>query len=62
MKSGVSQGSAIGPTLFLCYINDMPQQIKNELKLFADHAKLFAYVNLRSDCESPRNDLNLFAD
>ena len=40
----------------------MPQQIKNELKLLADDAKLFAYVNHRSDCESLQNDLNSLAD
>ena len=40
----------------------MPQQIKNEFKLFADDAKLFAYVKHQSDCESLQNDLNSLAD
>ena len=62
VTSGVPQGSVIGPILFLCYINDMPQQIKNEFKLFADDAKLFAYVKHQSDCESLQNDINSLAD
>ena len=40
----------------------MPQQIKNELKLFADDAKLFTPVDSRSDCESLHNDFNALAD
>ena len=60
--SGVPHGSVIGPTLFLCYLNDMPLQIKNELKLFADDAKLFTLVDSRSDCESLQNDLNALTD
>ena len=59
---GVLQGSVMGLTLFLCYINDMPQQIKNELKLFADDEKLFTLVDSRSYCESLQNDLNALAD
>ena len=49
-------------TLLLCYIHDMPQQIKYEFKLFANDAKLFSYVNHQSDSESLQNDLNSLAD
>jgi hypothetical protein len=42
--SGVPQGTVLGPLLFLLYVNDIGQLVKNNLRLFADDSMLFAAV------------------
>ena len=43
VTSGITQGSVLGPILFVLCINGMPESIENNstVKMFADDAKLF---------------------
>lgn len=58
VESGVPQGSVIGPILFLIYINDMSEGLENEVKLFADDAKIYSRIEHERDSESLQRDLN----
>ena len=55
IESGVTQGSVLGPLLFLVYINDFERNIKSNIKFFADDTMLFSKVN---DPVTSANDLN----
>ena len=44
LHSGVPQGSVLGPLLFLVYINDLTDNIKSTMKLFADDSSIFLRV------------------
>ena len=43
-NTGVSEGSVLGPLLFLIHINDLPDGLNSICKTFADETSLFSEV------------------
>ena len=58
ISAEVPQGSVLSPLFFVVYINDLPNNITSDIKLFADDTSLFSVVyNVNRTAAELNNDL-----
>ena len=59
VDSGVPQGTVLGPLFFFFFfINDLPESVNSEIKLFADDCLMYRTINTHSDAITLQQDIN----
>ena len=58
VKSGIPQGSVLGPVLFVIFINDLPDALNSTVKIFADDTKIYRPLRGPSDITRLQDDIN----
>ena len=58
VKSGVPQGTVLGPLMFLVYINDINEGVKSSVRLFADDCVIYKLIKTPQHAEQLQSDLH----
>jgi len=56
--SGVPQGSVLAPLLFILFVNDLPDWITANIKMFADDTKIWQSLSSKEDSITLQADLD----
>ena len=62
VSSGIPQGSILGPILFTIFINDLPEGLVNNCKIFADDTKLYGNANDSNEIQRDIDKLQDWSD
>ena len=58
VTSGVPEGSLLAPLAFALYINDLPQNLTSDCRLYADDQKLYRKIKTPADARLLQEDLD----
>ena len=62
VKSGIPQGSILGPVLFTVFINDLPDSLHSICKIFADDTKIYDKSSNHLDIQDDLDRLLIWSD
>ena len=54
----IPQGKIQGPTLFLVYVDDIPNVVTSSIKIFADNSKIYRDIKNGEDTLALQSDLD----
>jgi hypothetical protein len=57
VDSGVPQGTVLGPLMFLCHVNDLPDSVTSSVRLFADDCLLYHTIKQEDNHQALQKDL-----
>ena len=58
VTSGVQQGSVLGPILYLVHINNLPEKVKSQVRLFADDTAAYLAITKLAESKQLQDDID----
>ena len=58
VTSGVPQGTVLGPLLFLCFANNIPEYVSSKIRMYADDILIYKVIDTEDDCIKLQRDLH----
>ena len=62
VRSGVPQGTVLGPIVFIIHINELPSVVNSQCLIFADDTKLYQPIHSDIDVLQLQKDLDLLCE
>jgi len=54
----VPQGTVVGPSSFLTFVNDLPDEVSSMMYMFADDTKLYKGISTNADRQQLQSDID----